>query len=335
MSYADYPITWLHSAPLLMITAILLDQWLGEPRRWHPLVGFGHMANWLEKYCKSYIPGLSAHAVAGRLIGLIAWLLLLLPLVALAYAVTHLHRYFSWGWLADLLTHCLLLYFAIGARSLKQHAMRIYHALVSKDLAAARVAVGMIVSRDTQGLDTREIASATVESVLENGNDAVFGALFWFLLLGGPGALLFRLANTLDAMWGYRTPRFVYFGWAAACIDDLLNLIPARLTALSYALCGATGNALRCWQAQAASWYSPNAGPVMASGAGALNVQLGGAAPYHGQLKARPLLGAGEQASPQHIVAAVRLVRHSMLLWSALAIVAALAGLLISETWHV
>ena len=159
------------------------------------------------------------------------------------------------------------------------------------------------------------MAKATVESVLENGNDAIFGALFWFALLGGPGALMFRLANTLDAMWGYRNERYLRFGWAAARIDDVLNYIPARLTALSYALLGNTADALRCWRTQAPAWDSPNAGPVMAAGAGTLGVSLGGPAIYHGQLEDRPRLGTGDAARATDIDKAVALVHNSIWLW--------------------
>jgi adenosylcobinamide-phosphate synthase len=160
--------------------------------------------------------------------------------------------------------------------------------------------------------------------VLENGNDAVFGALFWFAIGGGAGALLFRLANTLDAMWGYRDTRRLYFGWAAARLDDLLNLVPARLTALTYALLGKTRLAWRCWRGQAAAWASPNAGPVMAAGAGALGVRLGGAASYHGAIETRPELGAGGTAQPRHIAAALRLVARGQWLWLGVATTLAL-----------
>ncbi|MCB5190103.1 adenosylcobinamide-phosphate synthase CbiB [Methylobacillus arboreus] len=310
MSLAHYPTTFL-ATPVLLIAALLLDRWLGEPRRWHPLVGFGNIAAWVEQRLnRSHTP------VISRLLGIAAWLALVLPCFAAACWLTRLAH----GWLLDI----LLLYFAIGARSLKEHAMRIHHALVQQDLPAARKAVGMIVSRDTASLDENEIAAASVESILENGNDAIFGAIFWFVLLGGPGALLFRLANTLDAMWGYRTPRFLYFGWAAARLDDLMNLIPARLTALSYALRGHTRTALICWKVQARTWYSPNAGPVMASGAGALQVILGGAASYHGILKSRPVLGMGSAADTSSILAAVRLVHRSIVLWLAAVLVLSL-----------
>ena len=160
--------------------------------------------------------------------------------------------------------------------------------------------------------------------MLENGNDAVFAALFWFAVAGAPGVLLYRLSNTLDAMWGYRTPRFLYFGWAAARIDDVLNYIPARLTAMTYALLGHTRLALRCWQQQAPAWDSPNAGPVMASGAGSLNIKLGGAARYHGNLEERPALGAGQAPQAADIDRAMTLVKRGAWLWATLIFVAGL-----------
>jgi adenosylcobinamide-phosphate synthase len=130
--------------------------------------------------------------------------------------------------------------------------------------------------------------------------------------------LLFRLANTLDAMWGYRTPRFVAFGWAAARIDDVLGYLPARLTALSYALIGHTRTALACWRVQAPAWDSPNAGPVMASGAGALGLRLGGPAICEGVREERPVLGCGSDPDATSIHRALRLVRSAYLMWIAL-----------------
>jgi adenosylcobinamide-phosphate synthase len=224
------------------------------------------------------------------------------------------------GYLVSIAT----LYFALGHQSLAEHAQRVHEALTKGDLVEARAKVGCIVSRDTGQMGGQAVASAAVESVLENGNDAVFGALFWFLIAGAPGVLLYRLANTLDAMWGYRTPRYLYFGWAAARLDDVLNFVPARLTALTYALIGHTRDALRCWRLQAGAWESPNAGPVMAAGAGALGVGLGGGAYYHGQWEDRPALGVGPRPDAASIPAALRLVRLGVALW--LLVVIAIEG---------
>jgi adenosylcobinamide-phosphate synthase len=286
-----------------MLVAVLIDAWLGEPSRAHPLVGFGHLARWFE-----------ARLYADRRgSGVCAWLLTVMPLVILACcAVVWLGRLSAW---VAFIFNVLVLYAAIGLRSLGDHATPVASALRDGDLARARHMVGRMVSRDTQLLDEHQVAAAATESVLENGNDAVFGALFWFAVLGAPGALLYRLANTLDAMWGYRTARYENFGWAAARIDDVLNYVPARLTALSYTLLGQTSLAWRCWRTQAKLWDSPNAGPVMAAGAGALGVQLGGAAPYDGVWEARPDLGEGDLPDANAIGRSLTLVRRSVVLW--------------------
>jgi adenosylcobinamide-phosphate synthase len=290
---------------LVTLAAVLLDALLGEPARWHPLVGFGRWAQYFERRLNA---DTTRSPLAQRLLGALAvtaavgpWVLL----VAVAGALPALHY-----WVA-----VAALYFALGHQSLRQHAQRVHKALEAGNLDEARVQVSYMVSRDTAKMDARAVAAATVESVLENGNDAVFGALFWFVVAGAPGVLLFRLSNTLDAMWGYRTSRYLYFGWAAARFDDVLNFVPARLTALTYALIGSTRSALHCWRVQAPQWDSPNAGPVMAAGAGALGVGLGGGAYYHGEWEERPPLGLGAPPDAGSIRAALRLVRSGVALW--------------------
>ena len=300
-----------------MATGLVADRLLGEVRRFHPLVGFGRWARAVEGATRRRV---GEHRGAGVL----AWARAVLPWVALALALRAMHPLAHWP------IDIALLYFALGGRSLAEHAEAVAAPLGAGDLDTARVRVSWIVSRDTRALDAAGVARAGTESVLENGNDAVFGALFWFLLGGGGGVLLFRLANTLDAMWGYRTPRYLRFGWAAARIDDVLNALPARLTALTYAVLGNTRSALNCWRTQSATWDSPNAGPVMAAGAGAIGVALGGGAIYHGRWQERPPLGAGRTPDAGAIRAAITLVRRGTLLWlaitSALALGFALAG---------
>lgn len=300
-----------------MAAGLVADRLLGEVRCFHPLVGFGRWAHAVEGATRRRV---GEHRGAGVL----AWALAVLPWVALALALRAMHPLAHWP------IDITLLYFALGGRSLAEHAEAVAAPLEAGDLDTARLRVSWIVSRDTHALDTAGVARAGTESVLENGNDAVFGALFWFVLGGAGGVLLFRLANTLDAMWGYRTPRYLHFGWAAARIDDVLNALPARLTALTYAVLGNTRGALHCWRTQAAAWDSPNAGPVMAAGAGAIGVALGGGAIYHGQWEERPPLGAGRTPDAGAIRAAITLVRRGAVLWlaitSALALVMALAG---------
>lgn len=304
-SYPDYLMM-----PSMAIVAVALDFIFGEPRRYHPLVGFGWLADKLEIWLN---PISKQNLSTQRLIGAFALVLLITPFIILAYWLCHIT-------LTSVIANTLLLYFAIGHKSLHDHARAVTYALYNHDKALAKTAASYIVSRDSAAI---EPIPATVESVLENGNDGVFGALFWFFIAGGTGALLFRLANTMDAMWGYKTARHYYFGWAAARLDDVLVYFPARLTALTYAILGNTKLALSCWKTQAPIWDSPNAGPVMAAGAGALHVKLGRAARYHGEWHNRPVLGAGLAPVVNDIERALKLVRHGVYLWLAIFLIIA------------
>jgi adenosylcobinamide-phosphate synthase len=293
----------LLTTAIIMSVAVLLDWILGEPPlRWHPLVAFGRLVARAERALHGrWGEGASAQIGAGSL----GWLLLVLPPVLLAWGLSAVP-------LVTELAAVLGLYWALGHRSLSDHAQPVFRALQRGEETTARDYAARIVSRDAATLD---IEKSTIESILENGNDAVFGALFWFVVAGLPGAVLFRLANTLDASWGYRSPRYLYFGRASARIDDALNWLPARLTALSYALLGQTRVALRCWRTQAAACDSPNGGPVMAAGAGALGIRLGGPARYRGQWQQKPWLGEGPEPVAADIPRALTLVRRSLVLW--------------------
>ncbi|CAN7643848.1 cobalamin biosynthesis protein [Trinickia sp. LjRoot230] len=321
---------------------VAVDAWVGEPRRGHPLVAFGHMAKRIERALNHdhdrdhhRDDGLrpSEHASAAwphrnavtRMLGVLAWVLAVVPPVAIAVMLT--------CWLPVALAcvvHVALLWFALGTRSLVDHLSPIQSALAAGDLVQARALASRIVTRELADADASAVARAAVESALENGNDAIFGALFWFAVAGGPGALAYRLINTLDAMWGYRTVRFVRFGWAAARLDDLANYVPARLTAAAYALCGDTRTAWRCWRTQASAWDSPNAGPVMASGAGSLNVACGGTARYHGIDESRPPLGTGNAPSTRDVGRALSLVKRALALWLAALALLALLSMMIT-----
>ena len=297
---------------IIIIVALILDHLLGETRYWHPLVGFGKLAQSIESFFNvNHISNSNL-----KLRGFFSLCLLIIPVTSLtAYISYHYESYFIF--------EILILYFALGARSLVEHAQRVADALLLKRNEEARIFTSHLVSRDTEQMTETDMSRATIESTLENGSDAIFAPLFWFALGGAPVIIKYRLANTLDAMWGYRTKRYFHFGWAAARLDDLLNYIPARLTALTYACLGHFQTALQCWQTQAATCKSPNGGPVMSSGAGALALQLGGPTLYHGKIENCPILGCGEPPQAGDILQATQLVQRGILLWSGIALLIA------------
>ncbi|RBW52168.1 cobalamin biosynthesis protein [Marinobacter sp. F3R11] len=306
----------------MCVSALILDYLIGEPRRLHPVVGFGRLVTALEKGLNT-APDIPLRSLFS---GVLAVLLATVPIMALAiWASVRLDG------LLLMLVQAVVLWLAISLRGLAEHGRAVAAPLAEGNLDVARKQVSRIVSRKASDLDGRGVAAAATESMLENGADAVFASLFWFLIAGIPGVVMHRMVNTLDAMWGYRNRRFLYFGRAAARLDDLMGWVPARLTALSYMLSGNRKLAWQCWRKQAPQWDSPNAGPVMAAGAGALNVRLGGPSPYPSGVKQRPILGGAQEASSTSIEAAITLVRHGVWLW--LAVVGAITTLIFAVVY--
>ncbi|MFT5887627.1 MAG: adenosylcobinamide-phosphate synthase [Zhongshania sp.] len=290
------------------LIALILDRCLGEVKRWHPLVGFGYLASRSELLANRF-----SQPWLAKCAGSIAWLLLILPVMTLVALLDWILA--GWSVLSSLALHVLVLYWAIGWQSMREHILPLYQDLRVGNLVLAARRVGGLVSRDTGQLNSQEITAASLETTIENSNDALFASLFWYVLGGPVAVVLHRLANTLDAMWGYRNVRFQYFGWFAARNDDVLNFIPAQLTSLGFVLASMSMTSFRCWFTQGWRWKSINAGSVMASGAAALDLQLGGEASYHSESQLRPMLGYGAKPKVGDLLRALALVQRQLFLW--------------------
>jgi len=271
-------------ALMVIIIALISDHYLGEPRRFHPLLGFGYLADKLERLLNQ---NLVVTKTTSNFLGLLAWLVLIVPWAILLHWL-----YLQLSVYGQLALASLVLYLTIARRALFEHATAVARAS-ENSLADAKVALAKIVSRDTAAMEQADVNRAVIESTLENGSDSLIAPLFWFLVGGVAGVVVYRAANTLDAMWGYKNPRFRHFGCFAAKVDDVLNYIPARITALAYCFLGDYRQGRKCWQRQAKHCASPNGGPVMCAGAGAMGLKLGGKAYYHGELQQRTEMGIG------------------------------------------
>ena len=286
---------------LVCVAGLLGDRVFGEPR-WHPLELFGRFAVSVEKRLNNR---------TSRVRGGIA---LVLVTVVPVVGIFVLQQNLSNPWIRGIFDAGVLA-LVIGWQSMKEHATRVVEPLIRGDLDEARQSLSWIVSRDTENMNPQQVVGSTMESVLENGHDCVLASLFWYALLGPAGAVMHRLVNTLDAMWGYRNPRFESFGWAAARLDDVLGWVPARLTAICYGLAGSFPSAIRSWKRQVGKHKSPNAGLVMASGAGALGCTIGGPVVYEGKSQDKPWLGQGDPAQVGDIGRAIQLIDRSVSIW--------------------
>jgi adenosylcobinamide-phosphate synthase len=279
----------------------ICDLILGDPRRWHPVAGFGQAASAMERrtYANS-VPRGFAYVVA-----------CVTPVVALGVAADRVARKGSWSVVG--LT-ALTTWTVLGGTGLDREASALAVELRRGDVAAARRRLPHLCGRDPSGLNASEIARAVVESVAENTSDAVVAPLVWGAIAGIPGLLGYRAINTLDAMIGYRSVRYDRFGRAAARLDDAANLLPARLTALlacgfAPIVGGSPAQAWRVWRRDGRQHPSPNAGHCEAAFAGALRVRLGGENRYGTEMESRPQLGDGPVPTHRDIDRSVRLSR--------------------------
>jgi adenosylcobinamide-phosphate synthase len=276
------------------------DVLFGDPRRWHPVAGFGRLALAVER--AAYRPTrLRGALFAGGLVG------------AAGVGGELLARGAVRAGLGRGAALAAITWAALGGRSLAGTARTLATHVERGDLDGARATLPSLCGRDPDGLDETQICRAAVESVAENTSDAVVGALLWGALLGPAGVAAYRAANTLDAMVGHHSERYESFGWAAARADDAMSWPGARATAALSALCapvvgGSRGAAWRTLRTDGAAHPSPNAGHVEAAFAGALGVRLGGSLTYGGVAQLRPLLGgAGREPTSRDVRRAARL----------------------------
>ncbi|WP_344261778.1 cobalamin biosynthesis protein [Actinomadura napierensis] len=274
-----------------LVLGVALDALLGDPRRGHPVAGFGRLASRFERlaYRDSRVAGV---LYAGVLVG-----------GAVASGVL-MERVAKGPWRVALTAGAT--WAVLGGTSLGREGLAMERLLEHGDLDGARERLSHLCARDPKGLDEAELARATVESVAENTSDAAIAPLVWGAVGGVPGLLAYRAINTLDAMVGYRNARYERFGWAAARLDDAANWVPARLTGMLVVLC-AGRDAWRVLRRDGAKHPSPNAGRCEAAFAGALGVRLGGTNAYGGSVEKRPEMGDGRAPEVRDIGRAVRL----------------------------
>lgn len=296
--------------------ALLADALLGEPpEAMHPTVFVGRVVSAFERRA------LTLHdAHRERLAGFF----LAVTLSALSFTLVRLALRLAPKGLRWPL-EVALLSTTLSMRGLARAAVAVERELEDGDLASARSRVGEFVGRDTESLSPNEIARAAVESVAENASDGVVAPMLYGLLLGAPGALGYKAINTLDSMIGHPQPPYKDLGWAAARLDDLANLLPARLTALAAAVVSGSAESAATWST--ARRYgpltkSPNAGWAEAAFAGALGLKLGGANSYGGVLRQGPILGDGRPPEATDVRRAVCLMRRACLLLAGLALAA-------------
>ncbi len=309
-----------------LATGWVLDLLFGDPHGlpWpHPVVLMGRLIALLERGLRRVLPKTNRSELVGG--GALA---LAVPLICFAIPFFALHFLRRWQPLAAYALESLWCYQTLAARTLGKESMLVHAALVQGNLPGARRAVARIVGRDTQALDEAGVARAAVESVAENTGDGVIAPMIYLALGGAPLGMCYKAINTMDSMLGYKNERYLYFGRAAARLDDAANYLPSRVAALlliaAAPLCRKSASAAaRIWRRDRRNHDSPNSAQTEAACAGALGLQLGGGAYYAGRFVEKPAIGdPSRPAIAADIAAAGRLMYAASALCLALCLLA-------------
>jgi adenosylcobinamide-phosphate synthase len=308
---------WLPAAALAVEACVGYPQAL-YARIAHPVVWIGKLIDALERRWND--PARSD--AMRRILGVITMLIVAGTAGAVGYAIQIGAQQLPFGAIIVVLVATM----GLAQQSLYTHVRHVLRPLGHDDLPAARRAVSKIVGRDTEQLTSSGIAAAAIESLAESFNDGIVAPAFWLAIGGLPGLFAYKALNTADSLIGHREPRWRAFGWAAARADDLANLVPARLAGLLIVAAGGSG--LRVMWRDAPRHASPNAGWPEAAMAGALGVELGGAAAYEGVMHERPLFGAGRRPESGDLRRALQIYLEACALLWALAFALAIGALL-------
>jgi adenosylcobinamide-phosphate synthase len=308
---------WLPAAALAVEACVGYPQAL-YARIAHPVVWIGKLIETLERRWND--PARSDGA--RKALGIVTMTIVAGSAGAAGYAIQVGAQQLRFGMIIVILVATM----GLAQRSLYSHVRDVLRRLARDDLPAAREAVSKIVGRDTAQLTSSGVSAAAIESLAESFNDGVVAPAFWLAVGGLPGLFAYKALNTADSLIGHREPRWRAFGWAAARADDVANLIPARLAGLLIVIAGGSG--LRVMWRDAPRHASPNAGWPEAAMAGALQIELGGAAPYEGVMHQRPSFGSGRRPDAGDLRRALQIYLEGCALLWALALALAAGGML-------
>jgi adenosylcobinamide-phosphate synthase len=303
---------------IAVLLAVVLDRFVPDRQGIKP---FAWYRDWTESIEERFNGGKRIHGVGALILAVVP---IVVGVVLVRYILGEL------GWILRFVFDVVVLYLCLDIYRLGKSANAVSEALETGDLQEANEQLRDLTGKHAPETSEAAVARATIEGVLKQGNSLVISPIFWFILLGPFGAVLQRLSSILDMLWGHRYERFAEFGWAAARFDDLLGWIPARITALSYALMGSFEDALHCWRRRLGIWSDINSGPLLASGFGAMHMQVCETSQDVSEYEERaPELTV--VPDPGHVRRVVALVWRVLLLWLVIGILmtgAHLAGLI-------